>query len=163
MADSDSVALAWPFDLNFFRHAMEASGPAATERWKRLLRPHYDCWGLDTETARKSLLRVPFDEDMRARVEEIQPEVVSFHLGRPTNNLVGSLAILPSRTSADPQGEGSPASEYPGPRQSCGMSRRVRQRHCASRPAAHRRAGNPPMPAPNSEPNRGSTMGLNIC
>ncbi len=80
-----------PFNLNFFCHAMEAPDPAATERWKRFLRPHYERWGLDIETVAETRLRMPFEEDMCAVVEELKPEVVSFHFGLPTPTLVDRL------------------------------------------------------------------------
>jgi hypothetical protein len=38
--------MARPFNLNFFCYAMEALDPAATQRWKRFLRPHYERWRL---------------------------------------------------------------------------------------------------------------------
>jgi nitronate monooxygenase len=96
--------MARPFNLNFFCHAMEAPDPAAAERWKKFLRPHYQRWGLDIETVAESRLRMPFDEDMCAVVEELKPEVVSFHFGLPAPNLVNRLKrhgikILSSATS----------------------------------------------------------------
>ena len=83
--------MARPFNLNFFCHAMEAPDPAATERWKRFLRPHYERWGLDIETVAESRLRMPFNEEMCAVVEELKPEVASFHFGLPTPELVDRL------------------------------------------------------------------------
>jgi nitronate monooxygenase len=83
--------MARPFNVNFFCHAMEDPAPDATERWKRLLRPHYERWGMDIETVAESRLRLPFDEDMCAVVEELKPEVVSFHFGLPRPNLVDRL------------------------------------------------------------------------
>lgn len=80
-----------PFNLNFFCHAMEAPDAAAIERWRTFLRPHYERWGLDTETVVESRLRQPFDEDMCTVVEELKPEVVSFHFGLPAPNLVDRL------------------------------------------------------------------------
>ena len=99
-----SHEMARPFNLNFFCHAMEDSVPAATERWKRLLKSHYERWGLDIETVAESRLRLPFDENMCAVVEELKPEVVSFHFGLPRPNLVDRLKrhgikILSSATS----------------------------------------------------------------
>lgn len=75
--------MARPFNLNFFCHPMEAPDAAATEKWKAMLKPHYQRWGMDIETVAKARLRLPFDEAMCAAVEEIQPEVVSFHFGLP--------------------------------------------------------------------------------
>jgi nitronate monooxygenase len=83
---------------------MEDPAPAAIERWKTLLKPHYERWRLDIEAVAESRLRMPFDEDMCAVVEELKPEVVSFHFGLPPPNLVDRLKthaikILSSATS----------------------------------------------------------------
>ncbi len=94
-----------PFNLNFFCHTMRAPEPAALERWKKLLRPHYERLGLDIATVPESRLRLPFDEEMCAAVEELKPKVVSFHFGLPEATLVERLKgcgarVLASATSA---------------------------------------------------------------
>jgi nitronate monooxygenase len=96
--------MARPFHLNFFCHAMELPDPAAIDRWKTFLRPHYERWGLDIETVSEGRLRLPFDEEMCAVVEEVQPEVVSFHFGLPAASLIDRLKsrgmkIMASATS----------------------------------------------------------------
>jgi nitronate monooxygenase len=93
-----------PFNLNFFCHRMEDPDSAAIEKWKNLLRPHYERWGLDIDSVPETRLRLPFDEEMCAVVEEVKPEVVSFHFGLPSPNLVDRLKrlgmkILSSATS----------------------------------------------------------------
>jgi nitronate monooxygenase len=93
-----------PFNLNFFCHTMEAPDSAATERWKNFLRPHYQRLGLDIENVAESRLRLPFNDEMCAVVEEVRPEVVSFHFGLPSPKLVERLKgrgirILSSATS----------------------------------------------------------------
>jgi nitronate monooxygenase len=93
-----------PFNLNFFCHKMEAPDTAARERWKSFLRPHYERWGLDVESVAETRLRLPFNDEMCAVVEEVRPEVVSFHFGLPDPNLIERLKklgikILSSATS----------------------------------------------------------------
>ena len=93
-----------PFNLNFFCHTMEAPDDATTEKWKSFLRSHYERWGLDIETVAESRLRLPFDEQMCRVVEEVKPEVVSFHFGLPAPNLIDRLKsqgmkIISSATS----------------------------------------------------------------
>ena len=80
-----------PYNLNFFCHPMKAPDAAAAERWKTFLRPHYERFNLDIETIAESRLRLPFDEEMCAVVQELKPEVVSFHFGLPTASLVDRL------------------------------------------------------------------------
>jgi nitronate monooxygenase len=93
-----------PFNLNFFCHTMEAPDDATTEKWKSFLRPHYARLGLDIEAVAESRLRLPFDEQTCRVVEEVKPEVVSFHFGLPAANLVDRLKshgmkIISSATS----------------------------------------------------------------
>src|SRR5215469_8829067 len=93
-----------PFNLNFFCHPMESPDPAATQEWKSFLRPHYERLGLDIEALAETRLRLPFNDEMCAIVEEVRPEVVSFHFGLPSHDLVDRLKkqgikILSSATS----------------------------------------------------------------
>jgi nitronate monooxygenase len=85
--------MAPPFNLNFFCHTMEAPDPVAAERWKKFLRPHYERLGLDIESVGETRLRLPFDEEMCTVVEEVRPEVVSFHFGLPDSRLVERLKV----------------------------------------------------------------------
>ncbi len=80
-----------PFNLNFFCHTMETPGPAVFDRWKSVLRPHYERLGLDIESVPSTRLRLPFNEEMCAVVEETRPEIVSFHFGLPDLSLVQRL------------------------------------------------------------------------
>jgi len=83
---------------------MESPDPAATQEWKSFLRPHYERLGLDIEAVAETRLRLPFSDEMCAVVEEVRPEVVSFHFGLPSQDLVDRLKklgikILSSATS----------------------------------------------------------------
>jgi nitronate monooxygenase len=83
---------------------MEPPGNEATEKWKDVLRPHFAKWGLDIESVPETRLRLPFDAETCAVVEEVRPEVVSFHFGLPAASLVDRLKrlgikILSSATS----------------------------------------------------------------
>ncbi len=83
-----------PINLNFFCHTMTAPSAAAKETWKRHLSAHYDRLGLDLEVVPEGTLRLPFDEAMCDVVEEVRPEVVSFHFGLPAAALVERLKRL---------------------------------------------------------------------
>jgi nitronate monooxygenase len=80
-----------PFNLNFFCHTMTAPSQAAVERWKAFLVPFYVRWGLDIEAVPESRLRMPFDEEACALVEELGPAVVSFHFGLPASGHLDRL------------------------------------------------------------------------
>jgi nitronate monooxygenase len=80
-----------PFNLNFFCHKMTAPSQAAIEKWKAFLSPFYVRWGLDIEAVSESRLRMPFDEETCALVEELRPAVASFHFGLPASSHVDRL------------------------------------------------------------------------
>jgi nitronate monooxygenase len=99
-----SQGMTRPFNLNFFCHTMERPHPDAMQKWKNVLRPHYERLGLDIESVAETRLRRPFNDEMCAIVEEARPEVVSFHFGLPEPALVERLKrqrikILSSATS----------------------------------------------------------------
>jgi nitronate monooxygenase len=93
-----------PFNLNFFCHEMSAPRPAAIERWKAFLAPFYLRWGLDIDAVPESRLRMPFDEEACALLEELGPAVASFHFGLPAPGLLDrvkkcGIKVLPTATS----------------------------------------------------------------
>ena len=68
-----------PLNLNFFCHTMPKQ--ADDTDWRALLQPYFEEYGV--EPGNGSALRLPFDEQMCAVVEELRPDVVSFHFGLP--------------------------------------------------------------------------------
>ena len=93
-----------PINLNFFCHVMQAPDAGTVDRWKSFLRPHYQRWGLDIDSVPAARLRLPFDSETCALVEDLKPEVVSFHFGLPDPGLLDRLKargikILCSATS----------------------------------------------------------------
>ena len=72
-----------PLNLNFFCHKMPTQ--ADDSAWLSLLRPYYEEFGV--EPGNGSALRLPFDAEMCALVEQVRPEVVSFHFGLPGADL----------------------------------------------------------------------------
>ena len=54
--------------------------------WRALLQPYYDEFGVTRGNG--GALRLPFDEAICAVVEELRPEVVSFHFGLPSDELL---------------------------------------------------------------------------
>ena len=77
-----------PINLNFFCHTPVAADPAREAVWKARLRPYYSELGLDPAAPFAAANRAPFDEAMCALIEEMKPEVVSFHFGLPDKALV---------------------------------------------------------------------------
>ena len=77
-----------PLNVNFFVHEPAAPDPAADRRWRAALRPFYVEKGLDPDAETPSVNRAPFDASMCDMVEELKPEVVSFHFGLPATGLL---------------------------------------------------------------------------
>jgi nitronate monooxygenase len=95
-----------PINLNFFCHRPPRDDPDRGERWRRRLESYYVELGIDANAAVASPSRTPFDEAMCELVEELAPEVVSFHFGLPERALVGRVKsrgakVLSSATTVD--------------------------------------------------------------
>src|SRR6202048_444790 len=72
-----------PVNMNFFCHKPVDADPAREAGWKARLSPYYKELGLDPAAPVNAANRAPFDEAMCVLVEELKPEVVSFHFGLP--------------------------------------------------------------------------------
>jgi nitronate monooxygenase len=77
-----------PISMNFFCHEPEEADPKREARWKQRLAPYYSELGLDPAAPFSATNRAPFDAVMCALVEELKPEVVSFHFGLPEKGLL---------------------------------------------------------------------------
>jgi nitronate monooxygenase len=80
-----------PVNLNFFVHVMPARNNAREHAWREALAPYYRELGVDPATATAAASRMPFDDASCALVEEIRPEVVSFHYGLPEAALLARV------------------------------------------------------------------------
>src|ERR1700743_693687 len=77
-----------PINLNFFCHTPVEADPAREAGWKRRLGGYYRESGLDPAAPVNAANRAPFDAAMCEVVEELKPEVVSFHFGLPDQALL---------------------------------------------------------------------------
>ncbi len=77
-----------PVNVNFFCHLPPTVDPAREQAWRAALRPYYDELGLDPASIPTGPGRLPFGEEAAAVVEELRPEVVSFHFGLPSAGLL---------------------------------------------------------------------------
>jgi nitronate monooxygenase len=80
-----------PINLNFFCHTPPAADSARDASWKRRLEPYYRELGIDLAQASASVNRGAFDAAVCDIVEDLVPEVVSFHFGLPNERLVGRV------------------------------------------------------------------------
>jgi nitronate monooxygenase len=72
-----------PISMNFFCHEPADADPDREAGWKQRLAAYYRELGLDPAAPVNAASRAPFDAAMCELVEELKPEVVSFHFGLP--------------------------------------------------------------------------------
>jgi nitronate monooxygenase len=77
-----------PVSMNFFCHQTVDADPQREAGWKKRLAHYYQELGLDPAAPVNVANRAPFDAAMCALVEELKPEVVSFHFGLPDRALL---------------------------------------------------------------------------
>jgi nitronate monooxygenase len=77
-----------PVNLNFFCHKAVDADPQREAIWRKRLTPYYREHGLDPDADIPFANRAPFDDAMCRLVEELKPEVVSFHFGLPEDALL---------------------------------------------------------------------------
>src|SRR4051812_22771443 len=83
--------VAAPVNMNFFCHTAVDADPISEAGWKRRLASYYSELGLDPAAPVTAANRAPFDAAMCALVEELKPEVVSFHFGLPEAALLARV------------------------------------------------------------------------
>jgi nitronate monooxygenase len=94
-----------PVNVNFFCHKPAVPDPARDAAWKARLAPYYAELGLDAAATAPAVNRTPFDAAMCEIVEDLKPEVVSFHFGLPAPALLSRVKaagciVLSSATTA---------------------------------------------------------------
>jgi nitronate monooxygenase len=80
-----------PVSMNFFWHNAVAADPAREAAWKQRLALYYKEYGLDPAAPVNAANRAPFDGAMCELVEELKPEIVSFHFGLPDPAMVSRV------------------------------------------------------------------------
>lgn len=86
-----------PFNMNFFCHTVSAPTTEQLATWGQRLAPFYTEYGLDPSTVAPAPVRRAFDEGMCALVEDIKPNVVSFHFGLPDASLLSRVKAVGAR------------------------------------------------------------------
>jgi nitronate monooxygenase len=95
-----------PLNLNFFCHQPPRIDNDRDSGWRKVLEKYYREFGLDPSLLSNAPKREPFDAAMCDLIEELKPEVVSFHFGLPEQNFVQRIhatgaKILSSATTVD--------------------------------------------------------------
>ncbi|MCC3304012.1 NAD(P)H-dependent flavin oxidoreductase [Sneathiella sp. HT1-7] len=86
-----------PFSMNFFCHTAVAPTPEQQAAWTAQLTPFYTEYGLDPSDIAPASIRRAFDEGMCELVEDIKPNVVSFHFGLPDAPLLARVKAVGTR------------------------------------------------------------------
>jgi len=77
-----------PINLNFFCHNAVDADAGREAIWRQRLAPYYRELGLDPAAPINVANRAPFDAAFCEVVEELKPEIVSFHFGLPEASLL---------------------------------------------------------------------------
>lgn len=91
------AATSRPVNLNFFCHAKASTDVVAEARWRDTLTPYYVEFGLATDVQPADINLEPFDAARCEVVEELRPEVVSFHFGLPDAALLARVKGIGAR------------------------------------------------------------------
>ncbi len=94
-----------PINLNFFCHTPPTLSNAREAKWRDRLAPYYRELEIDPAAPIPTSNRTAFDEKMCGVLEEVKPEVASFHFGLPGDALVqrvkaAGCVVLSSATTA---------------------------------------------------------------
>lgn len=95
-----------PINVNFFCHTPAQPDASREAAWKEHLAAYYNELNLDVSASSPGVSRAPFDETMCEIVEELKPEVVSFHFGLPERSLLDRVkasgcVVLSSATTVE--------------------------------------------------------------
>jgi hypothetical protein len=89
-----------PIDTNFFCHSAARADRAREANWRDRLAPYYNELGLDPSLAAGQSEILPFDDALCRAVEQVKPEIVSFHFGLPAPALLARVKAAGCRVMA---------------------------------------------------------------
>jgi nitronate monooxygenase len=93
-----------PLNVNFFCHTPPVPNNAREHAWRERLKSYYVEFAVDPAAPIPSSNRAPFNGAFCEAVEELKPEIVSFHFGLPEASLLrrvkdaGSLVVSSATT-----------------------------------------------------------------
>jgi nitronate monooxygenase len=95
-----------PYNVNFFCHTPPTPSPDREAAWRLALAPYYEEYGIDPSTIPTGPGRTPFSSEAADVLEEFKPDVVSFHFGLPTPELLARVkswhaTIIASATTVE--------------------------------------------------------------
>lgn len=86
-----------PFNVNFFCHTPPTPDIECEAAWKALLSPYYKRYGIDPETVPVGTGRASFGSEAADVLEKFKPDVVSFHFGLPSAELLARVKAMGSK------------------------------------------------------------------
>ena len=86
-----------PVNVNFFCHRPPKPDPQREAAWRQELAHYYVELGLDPDVPIPASNRAPFDDEFCGIVEELRPEIVSFHFGLPDRRLLERVRATGAR------------------------------------------------------------------
>jgi nitronate monooxygenase len=86
-----------PVNVNFFCYTPPVLNNAREHAWRERLRPYYVELAVDPAAPIPSSNRAPFDAAFCEVVEDVKPEVVSFHFGLPEKSLLQRVRAIGCR------------------------------------------------------------------
>ena len=89
-----------PININFFCHSAARADPAREANWRERLDCYYNELGLDPSLAAGQSEILPFDDALCTVVEQVKPEIVSFHFGLPEPALLARVKAAGCRVMA---------------------------------------------------------------
>jgi nitronate monooxygenase len=89
-----------PINTNFFCHSVARVDRAREANWRDQLAAYYSEFGLDLALASGQSGIQPFDDALCTAVEQVKPEVVSFHFGLPEPALLARVKTAGCRVMA---------------------------------------------------------------
>lgn len=89
-----------PINLNFFCHAAPAADAGREAAWRGLLRPYFLELGLEPEAPAPTPAIAPFSAADCDLLEELAPEIVSFHFGLPDAALLTRVKAIGAKILA---------------------------------------------------------------
>src|SRR5205807_7780145 len=101
------AAVKAPVNVNFFCHTPPQLNNAREVRWRERHKPYYAELAIDPAAPVPSSTRAPSDDAFCALIEDLKPEIVSFHFGLPPAPLyrrvkqVGCLVISSATALAE--------------------------------------------------------------
>ena len=89
-----------PINTNFFCHSAARADPVREANWRDRLAPYYNEFSLDLPLAAGQSEILPFDDALCRVVEQVKPEIVSFHFGLPEPALLARVKAAGCRVMA---------------------------------------------------------------